>query len=64
VEKVVLTLSSKQRYSELPKKVEPCSSLDQLPNNDPVLVKEVLTQSGEKALQQMLAFISSPAISR
>nr|CAB3266754.1 symplekin [Phallusia mammillata] len=63
VEKVVLTLSERQRYSEIPKKVESYSSLDQIPNNNPVLIKADLVTLCQKALQKMLEFVSSPAIS-
>ena len=63
-EKVITTLSEKQRHSELPKKLEKCSSLDEIPNNHSILDKNELKNMGEAILEQLLKFVASPAISR
>nr|XP_009860228.1 symplekin [Ciona intestinalis] len=62
-EKVILTLSEKHRLSELPKKLEVFSSLDQLPNNHTILVKSELKSLGVSLLEKLLSFVASPAIS-
>ena len=63
-EKVITTLSEKQRHSEIPKKMEAFSSLDQLPSNHAILRKNEMKILGETMLEQLLKFIASPAISR
>uniref|UniRef100_H2YTL8 Symplekin n=1 Tax=Ciona savignyi TaxID=51511 RepID=H2YTL8_CIOSA len=62
-EKVILTLSERHRLSEVPKKLELCSSLDQLPNNHTILVKSDLKSLGVSLLEKLLSFVASPAIS-
>nr|XP_039265830.1 symplekin-like [Styela clava] len=63
VEKVILILSEIQRGSEVPKKTEPASSIDEIPLNHALLKRDELKADGEIALQKLLGFIANPAIS-
>ncbi|CAK8690098.1 unnamed protein product [Clavelina lepadiformis] len=64
LEKVIITLSDRQRYSEIPRKSELCWFLDELPSNHELLNKGDIKALGEEAMQRLLLFVSSPAISR
>lgn len=63
MEKIVITLSAVQRGSEIPKKQEPFSSLDQIPTNHSLLKTAELKDDGEAAFQRLLGFLASPSIS-